>query len=175
MDVDNVVLGAGGKNQVPHDHNRDWSDKPHWRSVSEAINGIRAMDRAGQLDLFIDLHNPGAGTKQPFYYLPPRAMLSDQGRAHLDAFLAASRQEITGPLKFAGHTEESGAKYDKMWERISKNWVTKNCADHVVAVTLETAWNTRHSTVEGYRTVGSQLGLTIERYFRQVPRAQGSR
>src|SRR5690606_35933588 len=28
MDIDNVHRGAGGKNQVPQDHNRDWSDQP---------------------------------------------------------------------------------------------------------------------------------------------------
>jgi len=30
MDVDNVERGAGGKDQKPHDHNRDWSDEPVW-------------------------------------------------------------------------------------------------------------------------------------------------
>jgi len=41
-----------------------------------------------------------------------------------------------------------------------------HAADHVVAVTLETSWNTPHSTTEGYRTVGRQQGLAIERYLR---------
>ena len=36
MDIDNVAIGAGGKDQKPHDHNRDWSDQPHWHSVAAA-------------------------------------------------------------------------------------------------------------------------------------------
>jgi hypothetical protein len=48
--------------------------------------------------------------------------------------------------------------------------VSKSCANHVVAVTLETSWNTPHSTTTGYRTVGKQLGLAVERYSREARR-----
>ncbi len=171
MDVDNVAIGAGGKNQVPHDHNRDWSDQPHWHSVRAAKERITAMDQAGRLDVFVDLHNPSASARNPYFYIPPRDLLSEQGRRNLDAFLSVARQEMTGPLSFRGHIEESGPRYDKLWERISKNWVSQNTAGHVVAVTLETAWNTPDSTIEGYRTVGRQLGLAIECYLRETPRS----
>jgi hypothetical protein len=36
-----------------------------------------------------------------------------------------------------------------------------------VSLTLETPWNTPHSTPEGYQLLGAQLGLAIERYFRE--------
>jgi len=55
-------------------------------------------------------------------------------------------------------------------KRISKNWVVAHTAGHVVAVTLETAWNTPHSTTAGYQTVGRQLGLAVELYLRTSPR-----
>ncbi len=172
MDVDNVAIGAGGKAQKPQDHNRDWSDRPHWPSVVAAQRAMKRMDKAGQFDLFIDLHNPGAGEKQPFYYTAPRNILSDVGRRNLARWLVTTQAEMTGPLAFTGKTRESGAGYDaKLWKQISKNWVTLNCSDHVVAVTLETAWNTPDSTTQGYRTVGHQLGLTIERYLREPTRA----
>ncbi len=170
MDIDNVVVGAGGKNQVPHDHNRDWSDQPHWHSVVEAMQELTNFDATGQLDLFVDLHNPSASTTRPFYYVPPRELMTDLRQRNVDRFLAASRIEMTGPLKFVGETRESGPKYDKQWKRISKNWVTLNTRDHVVAATLETAWNTPHSTVTGYKTVGHQLGLAIERYLQLDPK-----
>jgi hypothetical protein len=165
MDIDNVAIGAGGKNQAPQDHNRDWSDDPHWNSVRAAIGQIKKMDDDGAFDLFIDLHNPGAGSREPFYYVPPDDLLSELGRKNHQRFIAASKREITGPLKFTGKTEVSGAGYDKHWKKISKNWVTMNTSDHVVAVTLETAWNTPYSQPGGYQTVGRQLGLAIERYF----------
>lgn len=173
MDVDNVAIGAGGKNQTPHDHNRDWSDQPHWRSVAAAMKRIKQMNAAGQFDMFIDLHNPGANSRDPFFFITPRELLSDAGRTNLDRFLAVCKLEMTGPLAFQGETHESGAQYDKRWKYISKNWVSFNTAEDVVSVTLETAWNTKNSTTEGYQTVGRQLGQAIERFFRTVrPQAE---
>lgn len=171
MDIDNVAIGAGGKGQKPQDHNRDWSDEPHWASVAAAQREIRNMNEAHGCDLFIDLHNPGANTKNPYFYITPRNVLSEVGNRNLDRFLRDVKQDMTGPLAFRGKTIESGAAYDKaLWKRISKNWVVLNCRQHVVAVTLETAWNTPHGTTEGYLTVGRQLGLAIERYLGQDPR-----
>jgi hypothetical protein len=66
--------------------------------------------------------------------------------------------------------KRSGASYSPKWREISKNWVTFNTAPHVVSLTLETVWNTPHGTPDGYRTVGRQLGLSIERYFREPHR-----
>lgn len=166
MDIDNVAIGAGGKSQKPQDHNRDWSDTPRWNSVRAAMDRIAAMDKAKQFDLFVDLHNPGANDKQPFYFVPPRDILSDTGWKNLEHFLAVSRLEITGPLALSARARTSGAGYDKNWKKISKNWVALNTRDHVVAVTLETSWNTPNSNQTGYRTTGRQLGLAIERYLR---------
>ncbi len=170
MDIDNTAIGAGGKEQKPQDHNRDWSDKPHWHSVAAAIAKIKKMDAEGRLMLFLDLHNPGAGSRRPFFYVSPDEGLADPGRANLARFLDLAKAEIAGPLRLADKSQVSGANYDKRWQRISKNWVTGHTAPHVVAVTLETAWNTPHSTVEGYETVGRQLGLAVERYVRIDPR-----
>lgn len=166
MDIDNVAIGAGGKNQVPQDHNRDWSDNPYWNSVKVAQARIREMDAQGEFDLFIDLHNPDAGSKNPFYFVAPKEQLAEAAQENLARFVQVSQLEMTGPLAFLGTTRESGAGYDNDWQKISKNWVSVNTQDHVVAVTLETAWNTPHSHVAGYQTVGRQLGQAIERYFR---------
>lgn len=170
MDVDSAFRGAGGKNQSPHDHNRDWGDAPHWPAVAAAMQSLRQLDDQRRLDLFIDLHNPGASTTRPFFYITPRSLLGEWRQRNLDRFLAANRIEMTGPLSFVGETRESGSSYDRQWERISKNWVSRNTRGHVVAVTLETAWNTKNSNVAGYETVGRQLGLAIERYLRLNPR-----
>ena len=60
MDVDRVAIGAGGKESTPRDHNRDWSDHPHYPAVAAAQSRILAADKAGRFDLFVDLHNPGS-------------------------------------------------------------------------------------------------------------------
>ncbi len=169
MDVDNVAIGAGGKNQVPHDHNRDWLKQPHWRSVEAAQARIQALDAAGHFHLFVDLHNPGATARRPYFYLTPRNLLEPVGQLNLDRFLAAVRRDMTGPLEFQGETYESGPGYDANWQSISKNWVSQHTREHVVAVTLETAWNTPHSNQKGYQAVGRQLGLAISRHLRTTP------
>ena len=163
MDVDNVERGAGGKEGKPHDHNRDWSDDPHWPEVRAAQAGIQAM--GGRFRLFVDLHNPAANDKT-FFFVSPRDLLPEPGRKSLDLFLEAGKAEIAGPLALAGKTKESGPSYDKNWVKISKNWVSRTVGESVVAVTLETAWNTPHSTTENYRRVGRELGCAIERFLR---------
>jgi hypothetical protein len=170
MDIDNVAIGAGGKQEKPQDHNRDWSDKPHHASVTAAQQQIKELDRQGRFDLFIDLHNPGPSDKNPYYYIAPPEQLTALGQRNIEEFIAASKAEMTGPLKFEGKTLVSGANYDPAWRQISKNWVTSHTRDHVVAVTLETAWNTPASTQDNYRRVGRELGLAVERYLRTAQR-----
>ena len=166
MDVDNVTRGAGGKNETPHDHNRDWSSDPRHPAVRAAQKHIDQMNRRGQFDLFVDLHNPGPNDRQPYFYVPPKEFMSDLGRTRLNDLVHATVSEMNGPLLFTPNTRVSGSGYDRMWKSISKNWVAANTDDHVVAVTLETSWNTSESNVDGYTTVGKQLGLAIERWSR---------
>ncbi len=168
MDIDNVHRGAGGKNQQPQDHNRDWSDAPHWRAVEAAQLEIRTAAEAGRLAAFVDLHNPSARDLQPYFYVPPKEILSEQGRKNLSDFLAAAKQHINGSLPFSGRTIESGSRYDPKWSFISKNWVAK-LGTPAVAATLETAWNTPASTTRGYRTVGRTLGEALASYLTMHP------
>lgn len=170
MDIDNTATGNGGKEALPQDHNRDWTERPHYPEVAAAQRQIQAWSDAGRMALFIDLHNPGPGERQPFFYVCPDDTLTELGCRNLERFLAACRVEMTGPLALADQPKVSGASYDPLWRQMSKNWVAAHAPGHAVAVTLETAWNTPHSTPDGYRAVGAQLGMAIERYLRDDPR-----
>lgn len=167
MDIDSVADGAGGKNQVPQDHNRDWSEQPHWNSVAAAISEIRRQTEKGNFELFLDLHNPDSGSKQPFFFMSSEKLLSESSQRNRSKFLQVAQLEMTGPLAFKGQTKVTDSSYDKNWTKISGIWVQEHTSPHVVSLCLETAWNTPHSTQEGYQTVGRQLAMAIERYFRK--------
>jgi len=165
MDVDNVERGAGGKNQTPQDHNRDWTAEPHWFEVRAAQAIIKTMVAAGRFDMFLDLHNPGPGDRSPFFFVAPATILSDAGKKNLEAFIKIARQEIVGPLALDPRPKESGPNYDKNWKAISKNWATEIGGGTPVCVTLETAWNNPKSTPDNYRRVGRELALTAAKYL----------
>jgi hypothetical protein len=175
MDIDGTAEGIGGKHQLPRDHNQDWTQEPHWNSVRAAMAGISKMNEGGNFDVYLDLHSPGRGSRKPFYFIMSRELLSPRGNRNLSLFLEAGRTEITDPLRLDVNTHISGPDpnrnpTDITEKNSSRKWVAAHSADHVVAITLETSWNTPHSTVDGYKTVGRQQGLAIEHYLRRVHR-----
>ena len=174
MDVDNVAMGAGGKDAVPRDHNRDWDDKPHYPEVAAAQQRILKLNAAGGFDVFIDLHNPGGSERHPYFFGPINlATLPTNQQQNHARWLAFCRFAISGPLplepryKFATYVQT-----DEERNRMSANWVRNHTAGHVLSTTLETAWNTPHSTQQGYMTVGAQLGMALARYLESKPRKQ---
>jgi Zinc carboxypeptidase len=169
IDVDNVAIGAGGKEEQPQDHNRDWTDHPYHPAVAAVQQEITRLNAAGQFDLFIDLHNPSPTEKSPVFFVSPRSIMSAESAGNLQRFLAGAQNKMTGPIVYRGQTQESGPGYDNRWRQISKNWVTEHTAGHVVSVTLETPWNTPQSTTDGYLATGRQLGMAIAHFFRQPP------
>lgn len=169
MDPDNVERGAGGKNQQPHDHNRDWSDDPRYPEVRAAIEHIRRMDEAGNFRLFVDLHNPAPRDRNVHFHITPRELVP-QKTPLFERFIELTREEMTkSDLKFMGKIVESGRNYDGKWERISGVWTTRNTNARAMGICVETAWNTPHSTQAGYMQVGRELGRTITRYLAAEP------
>lgn len=164
MDVDHVATGDGGKDALPQDHNRDWMDAPHWKEVAAAQRLIAGFGKQGRLEAFIDLHNPGARDKT-FFFVSPQDMLGEDGRRRQERFLGLALQELSGPIPFDPKARESGASYQPLWKQISKNWVHTHAAPDAISVTLENAWNTPASTVEGYLKNGAQLGRTLALYL----------
>jgi hypothetical protein len=174
MDVDNVAMGAGGKDAVPRDHNRDWDDMPHYPEVSAAQKQILKLNADGNFDVFIDLHNPGGSERRPYFFGPANLdklpAIQQQNHARWQAFCASA---ISGPLplepryKFATYV-----KTDEERNRMSANWVRNHTSSHILSTTLETVWNTPHSTQQGYMKVGAQLGTSLSRYLEANPREQ---
>lgn len=170
MDVDNVTLGAGGKEAVPRDHNRDWDDRPVYPEVAAAQQRIRDLDAQGRMHVFIDLHNPGPNEPRPYFYGPLdlEQMPARQQRNHA-RLLALAAESIRDPLPLdAKYHFATYVKTDEERRRVSTAWVRNHTGDHVVAVCLETAWDTPHSTTQGYQAVGRQLAQAVARYVAEL-------
>jgi len=172
MDVDNVATGNGGKEADPRDHNRDWAEKPVYPEIEAAQARLKEFSKEGRLGLFIDLHNPAPGDKRPFFFVAPQSLLAPIGQLRRERFLETAARQIKGPLPVLEKPRITGADYHPLWRQISGVWVSENGNPETVAVCLETSWNTPHSTTEGYRTVGRQLGLTIAEFVRVMPEAE---
>ncbi|GAA5509396.1 hypothetical protein Rcae01_04895 [Novipirellula caenicola] len=171
MDVDNTATGNGGKNAVPHDHNRDWSPQPHWNEIMAAQRKIGDLVGEGRMDVFLDLHNPGPGDAS-FFYVLPRDMLSEPMLSLRDRFidLAYARISKMKPLiPMSNKPKVTGASYHPLWRQISSNWVSMNGNPHTVSLCLETVWNSENSTTVGYRAVGANLAAAVQDYLAERP------
>jgi hypothetical protein len=167
MDVDNAATGNGGKEAAPRDHNRDWDEQPVYPEVAAAQQRMRALAKENRLDVFLDLHNPAPGDLRPFFFVGPTELLTEAGRVNRTNFLAAAKSRISGPLAVEEKPRVTGPAYHPLWKQISGQWVTANGNPHTLAACLETSWNTPHSTTDGYRMVGRQLGQAVADYLRQ--------
>lgn len=175
MDVDSVAEGAGGKEAVPRDHNRDWGDEPVYPEVAAAQQGITERIAAGRLRAYLDLHNPGSGDRRPFYFGPFNyELLEPPHRRLFDRFLELSIEHIGPPLPITPQYRfATYVKTDEERGRMSAEWVRRRAGEGAIAMTLETAWNTPHSTQAGYQTVGRGLARTLAAYLSEAPYRAG--
>lgn len=165
LDVDRVATGDGGKESDPRDHNRDWTDAPHYPEIAATQKRLLAFAAGKRLDVFLDLHNPSANDRRPFFFVGPPELLADEGRSNRERFLRHAAEHIKGPLALDPKTRVTGQNYHPLWRQISGQWVNDHGNPHTMAACLETSWNTPHSTTKGYREVGARLGRAVAVYL----------
>ena len=171
MDIDNTAKGNGGKDAQPQDHNRDWSPQPHWNEVIAAQKQVSGLIQEGRMDVFLDLHNPAPGDPTFFYILESSA-LKEPMIGLRDRFieLAYGRISKIKPLiPMSNKPKTTGPAYHPLWRQISANWVSMNGNPHTVSLCLETIWNYKNSTTEGYRAVGANLAAAVREYLAERP------
>lgn len=168
MDVDNAATGNGGKDAQPHDHNRDWSDTPHWKETAAAMAKVKQLIQEGRMDLFLDLHNPAPGDPT-FFYILENSWLPGESPLLRDRFieLAYGRISRIKPLiPMSNRPKVTNANYHPLWKNISANWVAMNGNPTTVSVCLETIWNYKNCTTDGYRAVGINLAAASQDFLR---------
>jgi len=171
MDIDNTATGNGGKDAQPQDHNRDWSPQPHWNEVIAALGMVGGLIKEGRMDVFLDLHNPAPGDPT-FFYILDKELLKEPMITLRDRFiqLAYGRISKIKPLiPMSNQPKLTGASYHPLWRQISSNWVCMNGNPHTVSLCLETIWNYKNSTTEGYRAVGANLAAAVREYLVERP------
>jgi hypothetical protein len=171
MDIDNTATGNGGKDAQPQDHNRDWSPQPHWNEVIAAQKQVSGLIQEGRMDVFLDLHNPAPGDPT-FFYVLDRSALKEPMLGLRDRFieLAYGRISKIKPLiPMSNKPKTTGPAYHPLWRQISANWVSMNGNPHTVSLCLETIWNYKNSTTEGYRAVGANLAAAVREYLAERP------
>jgi hypothetical protein len=173
MDVDNTAIGAGGKEAVPRDHNRDWTAEPFYPEVASAQRMIRNIQEKHGLDVFIDLHNPGAD--DPVFFFGPFAFERMTGiqQRNYQRWIELAAASMTEPFKVQpAYRFATYVKTDEERGRMSSGWVRANAGKCTISVTLETGWNSPLMSVEGYGETGAGLGRTLAAYLREDPRRE---
>ena len=171
MDADNTATGNGGKDAQPHDHNRDWSELPHWNEVVAAKKHVSDWIAQGRMDVFLDLHNPAPGDPTFFFTLEDKQLAEPMiGLRNQFIDLAYARISRSQPLiPMSKQPKPIGANYHPLWRDISANWVCLHGNPHTVSLCLETGWNHPNSTTEGYRAVGANLAAAVRAYLATRP------
>jgi hypothetical protein len=172
VDVDSVETGQGGKEQLPHDQNRDWGTDPYFPEVIAGIKSITDLAKADRLDLFLDLHNPGYNARDIGFYVASVPFRAPQRVANENNFLKIMQEQITGPIKFTGRLSPIDQSYDPSVNNTVDAWVCAQTQPHVVSLTMETPWNISASTASGYLKVGEQLGRSIDLYLQPGIRSE---
>jgi len=172
MDVDNVALGAGGKESLPQDHNRDWSDAPYHPEVAAAQKRISEIQTTHGLDVFLDLHNPGPTDRAPYFFGPfGFERMTGLQRDNYQRWMDLAAGHLTWPLKVEPkYRYATYVKTDEERGRMSSGWARAHGGEGTISITLETAWNTPESTAENYMTVGAQVGRTMDAYLKEPGR-----
>jgi hypothetical protein len=165
IDVDNVQKGAGGKDQKPHDHNRDWLDKPRWKAVQAAMGELAKMKDAGRLDFFLDLHDPGWSGPGLDFWCHGVSQLPAHKKRNAEAFMAALKADVLDPWKAVGPT----SKY-ALTTPTSGLWVRAHSHDWTVSGTIEVAVAPPRGFADPppahHLLAGKYIGLAIERHLR---------
>jgi hypothetical protein len=169
MDIDNTATGNGGKEGLPHDHNRDWTDQPNWNEVAAAQRMIGQLAKEGRMDVFLDLHNPGTKDNQAFFYALPDDLVKEPMLTNRNHFLALAVERIGAVYPMLDKPKETGPKYHPLWKQMSDTWVSAHANPHTVALCLETAWNIPQGTQRGYQQVGAALAKAVQKYLAERP------
>ncbi len=164
VDTDGVLDGDQGKNRRPHDHNRDYNERPLYPEIAANIDFLLK----NQPYIFLDMHCPWIHTdcNETIYFPGPKNKVLEQRMLLLSSLL-----EKKAPAD-APHKTADNILYGVGWNTDSNhtqgcpagNWARANLKQTVYAGTIEIAYaNSREITL--YPDAIRRLGRAIAECF----------
>jgi hypothetical protein len=139
-----------------------------WRVATDFEGGNAEVVH---LDVFIDLHNPGAS--DPAFFFGPFDFTAMGGikRRNYERWVELAAGQVTTPEPVApAYRFATYVKTDEERSRMSGEWVRTHTAPHTIATTLETGWNSPLKSAEGYGEIGAGPGRALAAYLADDPR-----
>ncbi len=171
MDLDGVKAGDQGKNRIPHDHNRDYSDAPLYPEVA-AFQKLLPAWANGRPLLAFDLHCPyiRGGVSEALHFLEPQSR--DQA-AQLARFSSILEQVQQGPIRYQqSNNLLFGQDYNVLPETQKRShcsgWIRShpNC---ILATTLEVPYanaSGHEVNTDSARAIGHDLAAACAAFLR---------
>ena len=139
-DIDGAEQGDQGKNRIPHDHNRDYTDKP----IYNVTRAIYEYTDGRDIAAFIDFHSPwcwGGANDEPHIHMGPEAeptpMLQYELAEHIKELTAKDARDV---IRFNGVITRYGDKANLVGTESSKNFY-KLKRNANIAFTIETPYS----------------------------------
>ena len=159
VDIDGVEQGDQGKDRAPHDHNRDYIDKPIYNYTRAIYKYVESMN----LTCFLDFHSPwswGGRDDEPHIHLAPAVMPTPTMQEDFVKALTTVTQLETGNIiRYNGTTIPYGTHPNKIGNKNSKNYFKLQCKANL-AVSIETPYSGNLNngyTVEQLHTWGGHI------------------
>lgn len=169
MDVDNVVFGAYGKDQLPRDINRDWTDSPHWTVVKSVQELLYKTQKTHPIVASFDCHAPHPITRlYSHYYLTVADSAGPSLRLRKLMSLMAKREGY----KLSEQRNNRIKKGEMNFNRFVQEHLTNGkptFPDLQISTTYEQSWQTKKDgtpyTPEVVEQSGRNLVKSLAEYF----------
>lgn len=169
-DKDGVVNGDQGKNRRPHDHARDYCDKPIYPEIKAVMNLINTE----KMDFILDIHCPwlyGSDSNETVYFVGPSSKTME---AKMVEFARIFEKEAPAEAPFDvndiiyygfGWNGPGNYTYGKTLAKWGADLDFVKCS-----LSMEIPYaNAREITFtqDGMRKLGRSIAVTILKYFKE--------
>lgn len=170
MDYDGVQAGDQGKNRIPHDHNRDYSEflYPETKALTEWVQG----HAGGRLDAFLDLHCPWIrGQYNEYVFSPLKDPSITPSVASERRFSEILEKVQTGGLRYRANDDlpfgtawNKGVNFAQGWSSLM--WMMHKVKGMTICRTLEIPFANANGAVvtpDGCRALGRDIAVAFRR------------